>query len=78
MEAMCIAEELAAFPRLYETRLFTEDFTEEALTRLMSEQGGAITLASDEGGFLINIKGRYKSIPDLDAILKSYPVQRSL
>lgn len=73
LEAMSIAEQLTDFPILYEKRLFTDDSTEEALTRLMYEQGGTITLASDEGGFLSNIKGRYKGSPDLDAILKSYP-----
>ena len=71
-DALALAEDLANFQPVHQRRLFTDDATEEALTSLMDQQGGALTLASDEGGFLSGFT-RYKTTPDLDAILKSYP-----
>ena len=71
-EALAIAEQLAAKPEPTETILFVGDVTEEALFEIMRRQGGAITVASDEGGMLMNLNGRYKGMPDLDIYLKGY------
>lgn len=72
MEARRIAEELSDREPTHETVLFTADCTEEALVMLLEEQSGKLTLASAEGGFLANLKGRYKAAPDIDAILQAY------
>ena len=72
MEAKAISEQLARTEEPQETVLFTGDSTEEALVSLLEKQGGVLTLASDEGGFLANLQGRYKAIPDLDCILQAY------
>jgi hypothetical protein len=72
LEAVSLAEELSGKEEPHETVLFTSDCTEEALVALLKEQGGELTLASGEGGFLTNLKGRYKSVPDIDAILQAY------
>ncbi|MSO47785.1 MAG: DUF3987 domain-containing protein [Thermoleophilia bacterium] len=55
-------------------RLFAEDVTPERYLRLMQEQRGAITLASDEGGVFATFGGRYRQGGDayLEPLLKAH------
>jgi replicative DNA helicase len=55
-------------------RLFAEDVTPERYLRLMQEQRGAITLASDEGGVFATFGGRYRQGGDayIEPLLKAH------
>lgn len=72
MEAKSLAEKLASMSEPSETVLFTADCTEEAAVELMKRQGGVLAVASDEGGFLQNMRGRYKPTSDIDWLLQAY------
>ena len=72
LEAKSIAETLAQMEIPAETVLFTADCTEEAAVQLIEQQGGVLTVASDEGGFLQNLRGRYKPTSDIDWLLQAY------
>lgn len=55
------------------TRLLASDTTTEAVIQLLGSCGGRLIVASDEGGFLATVGGRYASgVPNLDAILQGY------
>jgi replicative DNA helicase len=55
-------------------RLFAEDVTPERYLRLMQDQRGAITLASDEGGVFATFGGRYRQGGDayIEPLLKAH------
>lgn len=55
-------------------RLIAEDVTPERYLRLMQEQGGALTLSSDEGGVFATFGGRYRQGNDayLEPLLKAH------
>jgi hypothetical protein len=54
-------------------RLFVDDVTSEALVQVLAEQGGQISLLSEEGGIFATLAGRYSSgVPNLDAVLKAH------
>lgn len=53
-------------------RLITDDATPEALTSLMSGNGGRMAVLSDEGGVFDIMAGRYSSTPNLDPYLKGH------
>lgn len=72
LEAKSIAETLAQTKCPIETVLFTSDCTEEAAVQLLDQQGGVLTVSSDEGGFLQNLRGRYKPTSDIDWLLQAY------
>ena len=72
LEAKSIAETLAQTKCPVETVLFTSDCTEEAAVQLLDQQGGVLTVSSDEGGFLQNLRGRYKPTSDIDWLLQAY------
>ena len=53
-------------------RLTADDATAQALWSVMDRQGGAIGVASPEGGFLANITGRYSDAPIFEPVLKGF------
>ena len=53
-------------------RLTTDDFTIEALTSLMAENDGRMSVISSEGGMFNNITGRYSSKSSFEVLLKAY------
>lgn len=69
-----IAELEAALPEVPKIRrLWAQDVTPEALGMLMSENGEAIALISDEGGIFDILAGRYSNgVPNLDLFLQAH------
>lgn len=67
-----LIKQLSELPEMHETELFISDATEEALAITMEQQGGMLTICTDEGGLLRNLKGRYKPDTDLDLYLQGY------
>lgn len=53
-------------------RLTTDDFTIEALTSLMAENDGKMSVISSEGGMFTNITGRYSNKSSFETLLKAY------
>lgn len=53
-------------------RLTADDCTPEALARLLSENGGRLTVLSAEGGIFDTLAGRYSNKPNIDAWLKGH------
>lgn len=54
-------------------QLWIQDVTPEKLAVVMAEQGGILSLVSDEGGLFETFAGRYSGgIPNLDLILKAH------
>lgn len=73
-EALDLTAELSEFKTRYPYRAVCDDATPERLVAMMDEQGGAITMASAEGGlFDIISSGRYDSgSGSLDVLLKGH------
>ncbi|MBE6069764.1 MAG: DUF3987 domain-containing protein [Clostridium lundense] len=71
-EAFRLAEQLAEFKEMHETRLLVDDTTPEKLIELMAEQGGCMTVCSAEGGIFDTIRGRYNKSSNLDIYLKAH------
>lgn len=53
-------------------RLLADDVTPEAMTSLLAEHGGRLSVASAEGGLFDVFAGRYSKLPNLDALLKGH------
>jgi 5S rRNA maturation endonuclease (ribonuclease M5) len=53
-------------------RLTSDDFTVEALTSLMAENNGCMSVISSEGGMFNNLTGRYSGKNSYEALLKAY------
>lgn len=53
-------------------RLTTDDFTIEALTSLLAENDGKMSVISSEGGMFNNISGRYSNKSSFETLLKAY------
>jgi uncharacterized protein DUF3987/bifunctional DNA primase/polymerase-like protein/primase-like protein len=54
-------------------QIWVEDITPEKLAQIMDEQGGVLSIISDEGGIFENVAGRYNGgTPNLDLILKAH------
>jgi hypothetical protein len=69
-ELIRLESQLPAIPTA--PRVIVEDFTPEALVRLLDENEGRIGLFSDEGGFFDIAAGRYSNRPNFDAMVKAY------
>ncbi|MBC3797162.1 YfjI family protein [Acetobacterium tundrae] len=54
-------------------RLIADDITPEALTTLLAENNGALSVMSSEGGFFDTLAGRYSNAICIDTILKAHP-----
>lgn len=53
-------------------RLTSDDFTIEALTTLMAQNSGKMSVISSEGGMFNNITGRYSNKSSFETLLKAY------
>lgn len=53
-------------------RLVADDVTPEALTTLLAENSGALSIISAEGGFFDILAGRYSNIACIDIVLKAH------
>lgn len=59
--------------RVRPLRLIADDITPEALTSLMADNGGIITVISTEGGLFDIFNGKYSSnVVSIDTVLKAY------
>lgn len=54
-------------------RLVADDVTPEALTTLLAENNGALSIISAEGGFFDILAGRYSNTACVDTVLKAHP-----
>ncbi|MFB7617168.1 DUF3987 domain-containing protein [Kitasatospora sp. NPDC056181] len=57
-------------------RLLVDDATPEAITTLLAEQGGRLSVMSAEGGIFDIIAGRYSGTPNLEVFLKGHAGDR--
>ena len=57
-------------------RLIADDVTPEALTSLLSENKGILTIISTEGGLFDTLAGRYSNVVSIDTMLKAYSGDR--
>lgn len=79
--AELVAELEAMGPDEFPPRLIADNVTPEALTSLMSRNGGRMTVLSPEGAFLSILKGAYTGNgepADMSAMLQAYNVAESI
>ncbi|WP_369517820.1 YfjI family protein [Intestinimonas butyriciproducens] len=62
--------------RVKPLRLIADDVTPEALTSLLSENKGVLTIISTEGGLFDTLAGRYSNVVSIDTMLKAYSGDR--
>lgn len=62
--------------RIKPLRLIADDITPEALTSLLSENKGLLTIISTEGGLFDTLAGRYSNMVSIDTMLKAYSGDR--
>lgn len=69
-----VAELEAALPQApVSPQLWAQDITPEKMATVMDEQGGVLSILSDEGGLFETLAGRYNSgTPNLDLALKAH------
>nr|MBR4281389.1 DUF3987 domain-containing protein [Clostridia bacterium] len=65
-------DQLEALPELKPARFFADDCSSEALTSLMAENGGVISVISTEGGVFDMMNGRYSNKVNIDVWLKGH------
>lgn len=53
-------------------RLIADDVTPEALTSLLAENNGALSVCSAEGGFFDTLAGKYSNSVSIDSVLKAH------
>lgn len=71
-EALDLSAQLANFKDIHPFRLMVDDTTPEKLVDMMEMQGGAITVASAEGGVFDGITGQYDRAANFDIYLKGH------
>ncbi|WP_458863803.1 DUF3987 domain-containing protein [Acidaminobacterium chupaoyuni] len=64
--------------RIKPLRLIADDITSEALTSLLAENKGLMTIISTEGGLFDTLAGRYSNSISIDTLLKAYTLPLSL
>lgn len=57
-------------------RLLADDVTPEALTSLLADNGGILSVISTEGGLFDTLSGRYSNTISIDTVLKAYTGDR--
>ena len=62
--------------RIRPLRLIADDVTSEALTSLLAENKGLMTIISTEGGLFDTLAGRYSNSVSIDPLLKAYSGDR--
>lgn len=64
--------ELSDMPEIKPVRFFADDCSSEALTSLLSNNGGILSVISAEGGIFDIMAGRYSSKTNIDVWLKGH------
>ena len=72
LELRQIEEQLADTPEIKPVRFFADDCSSEALTSLMSANGGVFSVISTEGGIFDIMAGRYSNKANIDIWLKGH------
>lgn len=57
-------------------RMLADDVTPEALTSLLADNGGILSVISTEGGLFDTLSGRYSNTISIDTVLKAYTGDR--
>ena len=57
-------------------RLLADDVTPEALTTLLADNRGILSIISTEGGLFDTLSGRYSNMISIDTVLKAYTGDR--
>lgn len=65
-------KELSNVPEIKPIRLIADDASPEALTSLLAENGGKLSVISAEGGLFDIIAGRYSNGVNIDTFLKAH------
>lgn len=65
-------QQLAQMPELKPIRLIADDVSPEALTSLLAENGGKMSVISAEGGIFDILAGRYSNGINIDTFLKAH------
>ncbi len=71
-QAAALARELATMPLPTLPRLLVDDCTPEALSRLLTEQGGRLGVFSDEGDIFDLMRARYGNAPNFGVFLRAH------
>ena len=72
LELQQLEDELEAMPVEQSRRFFADDCSSEALTNLLANNGGTLSVISSEGGIFDILAGRYNSSANLDTWLKAH------
>ena len=72
MELQQLEMQLDDMPEMKPVRFFADDCTGEALTSLISENGGILSVISTEGGIFDIMAGRYCAKTNIDVWLKGH------
>ncbi|MFJ4093978.1 DUF3987 domain-containing protein [Kitasatospora sp. NPDC089913] len=75
-EAIGLAQTAEGITVPPQPRLLVDDATPEAITSLLAEQGGRLSVLSAEGGIFDIIAGRYSGTPNLEVFLKGHAGDR--
>lgn len=72
MELAALQDRLDEIPEIKKVRYCADDCSIEALTSLLANNNGRMTVISTEGGIFDIMSGRYSNKPNLDVWLKSH------
>lgn len=72
IELSSLQDRLEELPELKQVRYCADDCSIEALTSLLANNNGRMTVISAEGGIFDTIAGRYSNKPNLDVWLKGH------
>lgn len=72
LELQQLEGQLADMPELKPVRFFADDCSSEALTSLLANNGGVLSVISAEGGIFDIMAGRYSSKTNIDVWLKGH------
>ena len=72
LELQQLEGQLADMPELKPVRFFADDCSSEALTSLLANNGGILSVISSEGGIFDIMAGRYSSKTNIDVWLKGH------
>ena len=71
-ELFRLENELASMPEIRPARFFADDCSSEALTSLLAENNGILSVISTEGGIFDIMAGRYSNKTNIDVWLKGH------
>lgn len=67
-----LERQLEETPEIHERQFIADNCTPEALTRMLAQNNGVLTLISAEGGIFDIMGGAYSSKPNIDVFLKAH------